>query len=322
MRNSTGRANHGCNGNSTALQQASRTIEPVNRPGGVESCPPCHEPSLRLSRPSALLASASASAAKPKLAITSSLDGKTVLPHRIHWIARPNVSQAQVRQVDFLIDGKLAWIEHMPPYNYSEDENGAHLGYLVTSWLTPGRHRFAVRAITFDGRKVTDTVTARVTARPDLPAGLAGTWQRLLSDTSAAPAPGTADNPTDNYFPSGTYTIVIDPRMLQTRWPGTFRRPQSDQTGEGWITDSDYTVAVHDAARRRPGHLRAKPRTSRDGLVVLAGRAVRRLRMVDQRRHAHPDGTGRRRPVRQPRLRLGRPVEARRMSSVGCRRAR
>lgn len=191
----------------------------------------------------ALLASASASAAKPKLAITSSLDGKTVLPHRIHWIARLNVSQAQVKQVDFLIDGKLAWIEHMPPYNYSEDENGAHLGYLVTSWLTPGRHRFAVRAITFDGRKVTDTVTARVTARPDLPAGLAGTWQRLLGDTSAAPAPGTADNPTDNYFPSGTYTIVIDPRMIQTRWPGTFRRPQSDQTGEGWITDSDYTVA-------------------------------------------------------------------------------
>ena len=117
----------------------------------------------------ALLASASASAAKPKLAITSSLDGKTVLPHRIHWIARLNVSQAQVKQVDFLIDGKLAWIEHMPPYNYSEDENGAHLGYLVTSWLTPGRHRFAVRAITFDGRKVTDTVTARVTARPDSP---------------------------------------------------------------------------------------------------------------------------------------------------------
>jgi hypothetical protein len=191
----------------------------------------------------ALLAGASASAAKPKLAVTSSLDGKTVLPHRIHWIARANVPQAQLKRVEFLIDGKLAWIEHEVPYNYSEDEKGTHLGYLVTSWLTPGRHRFAVRAIAFDGRKATDTITARVTARPELPAGLAGTWQRLLGDTSAAPAPGTADNPTDNYFPSGTYTMVIDPRMIQMRWPGTFRLPQSDQTGEGWIIDSDYTVA-------------------------------------------------------------------------------
>jgi hypothetical protein len=191
----------------------------------------------------ALLVGASASAAKPAFGIRSSLDGKTVLPHRIHWVARPHLPEAQIESVDFLIDGKLVWIEHNPPYVYSEDEDGVHLGYLVTSWLAPGRHRFAVRAIAKDGRKATATVTARVTAPLDLPTGLAGRWQRTITDTSGAPAPGTPGNPTNNYFPAGTYTMVIDPRQIQMRFPGTFRRPASDSTGEGWVLDSDYTVS-------------------------------------------------------------------------------
>src|SRR6185503_4036103 len=113
----------------------------------------------------------------------------TVLPHRIHWIARPNLPSRDIKQVDFLIDGKVAWVEHEAPYVYSENE-GKHIGYLVTSWLAPGRHRFAVRAVASDGRKATAGVTARVTPPPDLPAGLAGTWQRSISDTSGSPAPG------------------------------------------------------------------------------------------------------------------------------------
>jgi hypothetical protein len=116
----------------------------------------------------------------------------------------------------------------------------------VTSWLAPGRHRFLVRATAVDGRTAAAAaVTARVTAPPDLPPGLAGSWQRAITDTSAAPAPGTRDNPTDNYFPVGTYTMVIDRRQIQLRFPGTFRRPASDTTGAGWIFDSDYAIASH-----------------------------------------------------------------------------
>jgi hypothetical protein len=188
-----------------------------------------------------LLIGATASAAKPGFRITSNLDGKTILPHRIHWVARPSLPAIQIKKVEFLIDGKLAWVEHESPYVYSEDE-GPHLGYLVTSWLAPGRHRFAVRATAADGRKATAVVTARVTAPPDLPAGLAGTWRRTIADTSGAPAAGTPDNPTDTFAPTGAYTMVIDKRQIQMRFPGRFHRPESDNTGEGWILDSDYTI--------------------------------------------------------------------------------
>ncbi|HET6171230.1 MAG TPA: hypothetical protein VFD90_01410 [Gaiellales bacterium] len=118
---------------------------------------------------------AAAHAQKPAFKVTSSIDGKTVLPHRLRWIARPRIPAVKVDHVDFLIDGNVTWIERLPPYNFSEDEDGAHLGYLVTSWLKPGRHRFAVRVVKIDGTKVSHSVTARVVAAPDLPASLAGT---------------------------------------------------------------------------------------------------------------------------------------------------
>ena len=165
-----------------------------------------------------------------------------MLPHRLHWIARPSLSSGKVVEVDFLIDGRLAWVEKQSPYVYGEDDEG-HIGYLVTSWLSPGRHRFAVTAIAGNGRKATRVVTARVTARPALPAGLAGTWQRTIADTSAAPAAGSPGNPTQTYTPAGTYTMVIEPSEVQVRFPGTFRRPASDTTGAGWILDSDYSIA-------------------------------------------------------------------------------
>ena len=192
----------------------------------------------------ALISAVSASAADPAFTIRSSIDRETVLPHRTHWIARPSLPEAQIRQVDFLIDGKVAWSEKNAPYVYGEDEAGAHRGYLVTSWLAPGRHRFVARAIGKDGRKATTTVIARVVAPPALPASLAGTWQRVISDTSGAPAPGTSGNPTDNVFPEGTYTMAIDRRQIQMRFPGTFHRPASDTTGEGWILDSDYAITA------------------------------------------------------------------------------
>ncbi len=203
---------------------------------------PVRRTALALLAAALLLAgSASAEAAKPAFKVTTTIDGKTVLPHRIHWIARPKLSSRDIKRVEFLIDGKVAWIEYESPYVYGEDD-GKHRGYLVTSWLSPGRHRFAVRAVAADGRTGTSGVTARVTPSPDLPAGLAGTWQRTLSDTSGSPAAGGPGNPTETFTPAGTYTMVIDKRMIQMRFPGAFRRPASDTTGEGWILDSDYAI--------------------------------------------------------------------------------
>ena len=55
---------------------------------------------------------ASAAPARAPFAVRSTLDRKTVLPHRIRWLAFPHVPTSQVREVEFLIDGKVRWIEH------------------------------------------------------------------------------------------------------------------------------------------------------------------------------------------------------------------
>jgi hypothetical protein len=168
--------------------------------------------------------------------LASTLDGKTVLPHRIHWLGLPALSASKVKAVDFLIDGRLAWVEQKAPYSYADDG-----GYLVTSFLAPGRHRFTIRAIPFAGHSATDTVTARVLPAPPVPAALAGTWQRKISDTSSAPAPGSPDNPTSTLTPPGTYKITFDRRWIHDEFPCT-NSPCTFQssTGAGTEFDSDW----------------------------------------------------------------------------------
>src|SRR5262249_21807117 len=101
-------------------------------------------------------------------------------------------------------------------------------GYLVTSWLSPGRHRFRVKAIASDGRVAIDTVTARVAAPPTVPAGLHGTWQR-------APAPIATPG-----WPKGTYKLVFDKRWIALIHPGPFDPVKSIPTGEGYINYFDW----------------------------------------------------------------------------------
>src|SRR4051794_21130870 len=74
-----------------------------------------------------------------RLRVTSSLDGKRLLPHRIHWLAFPHLQTTSAVKVDFLIDGQVRWSETKAPYSYSDDG-----GFLVTSFLAPGMHRFTV----------------------------------------------------------------------------------------------------------------------------------------------------------------------------------
>jgi len=112
--------------------------------------------------------------------VTSTLDGKTVLPLRIRWAAVPHIPVAQVREVDYLIDGRRAWVEHHPPYYYGANE-GSYGNWLVTSFLSPGVHTFTVRAVTRTGGTATDTVEARVIPAPAPPARLAGAWTRIVT---------------------------------------------------------------------------------------------------------------------------------------------
>jgi hypothetical protein len=122
-----------------------------------------------------VISSPSAIASGPEVRIVSTLHGLTKLPHRIHWEATPTTSVGQMKEVDFLIDDRLAWVEHNPPYFYADDGN-----WLVTSFLEPGTHTFVPRAIAADDRTALETVTATVEAAPEPPADLAGRWSRTV----------------------------------------------------------------------------------------------------------------------------------------------
>jgi hypothetical protein len=199
------------------------------------------------------LAAATASPAASKPTIRSSLDGKRVLPHRIHWLGFPSVAGAKVKEVDFLVDGKLVWIEHHAPYTYGRDGN-----WLVTSWLRPGIHRFTVRVVTSDGARAFDTVSARTLAPPQPPAALWGAWRRTVTQAQAG-----------SQTPAGTWTLridasgwrITDPRggrnwvdvaytgagRLQARG-GIWTSPVESSGGNGWCEDTntpvDYTWQV------------------------------------------------------------------------------
>jgi hypothetical protein len=168
-------------------------------------------------------------AAKARFAVTSTLDGLTALPHRIHWQAFPRPS-ANVSEVDFLIDGKQLWVEHVSPYFYGGDSN-----YLVTSFLAPGAHAFTVRAADASGHVTTDTVTATVPAAPRPPTALAGTWKGFaLKNKNASPGSCTSLSGVPVPCPPAGYArLVISP--------------------VGWAALGTYGGALYDVAYLSPG---------------------------------------------------------------------
>ncbi|PZR82682.1 MAG: hypothetical protein DLM65_03395 [Candidatus Aeolococcus gillhamiae] len=132
--------------------------------------------------------------------MTSTLAGRSSLPPRVPWEAMPSVPSAQVSEVDFLIDGRLGWVEHKPPYVYGNDGN-----WLVTSFLMPGKHTFTVRAISTSGQSAVTTVTATVAAPPAPPAVLAGAWARRVTADDVRKA--TSGSPP----PPGDWRLTIAP---------------------------------------------------------------------------------------------------------------
>ncbi len=137
--------------------------------------------------------------------VTSNLDGESALPLRTRWIATVEPAGAVVNEVDFLIDGKVIWIEHDAPYVFGGDDSGTDLGYLITTWLSPGTHRFSVRAIGISGPPITDSLTATVAAPPRPPVALRGTWARTVTQQDIN-AVGAAQNGP----PAGGWELVFD----------------------------------------------------------------------------------------------------------------
>ena len=184
-------------------------------------------------------ASASASSARPEapaFTIGSSLDGKTVLPHRIRWIASAS-APVLFPGVEFLIDGKLVFANRLEPYAFADDgrdeaSGTRKTGYLVTSWLAPGAHRFTVRGKAIvAGRRTTaeKTVRARVSAPPSPPGQLAGTWHRRL-DVAIPPDPNRLYKSVTTQ--PGAYRIVIDRRYLRLSGPAPRKNVKIDYVAD------------------------------------------------------------------------------------------
>jgi hypothetical protein len=144
--------------------------------------------------PAPTVTSTSSSQSSAPLTVTSTLDGHTALPHRIHWEAMPSVPSADVSEVDFLIDGKSLWAEYHAPYFYGDDGN-----YLVTSFLKPGVHQFTVKVVAVDGKTASDRVTATVPSAPAPPAALTGAWKSFQKGSAAPGSP-----------PTGYWRLVIN----------------------------------------------------------------------------------------------------------------
>jgi hypothetical protein len=170
----------------------------------------------------ALAAVPLAHAAAQPFGVTTSLDGRRTLPPRIHWAVHPKLPAARVLEVDFVIDGKVRWAETSAPFVYGGHwDDGRYPGYLVTTFLRAGAHRFGVRVTDNDGRVATHTTVARVGATPEPPAELQGIWTRMVSNadlTKSDPAFGTAP-------PMGTWRLVFDHVGL---W-------ELDSTGSGLV---------------------------------------------------------------------------------------
>jgi DNA-binding SARP family transcriptional activator len=141
---------------------------------------------------------------------TSSLDGKTVLPQRMRWVVHPGVPVSAVREVDYIIDGKLRWVEHRPPYYFGGDDNGANAGYLITTWLSAGEHVFTSQVVSAGGTVAPDVVTARVLPAARPPAALAGTWTRTVTRRDQAKSTPVFGAGVGNVPPAGVWRLVFD----------------------------------------------------------------------------------------------------------------
>jgi hypothetical protein len=232
----------------------------------------------------AAILAASASPASTALSITSSLDGKRVLPLRIHWTADPSLPPSSVVRVDFLIDGRLGWSELRAPYFYGDDGN-----WLVTTFLKPGEHRFTVRVTTATGKTASDTATARVGSAPAPPASLAGTWQHTVTAADVAHATSSQPPPTgrwklkigrlgwqmtDPQDGGGAFDVAYLPhRRIQMR-PTIEMPPYPNPSNGGFCADTDplATWTAKTSPNANTMTLRpSRPDRCGDRIAILAG---------------------------------------------------
>jgi len=188
-----------------------------------------------------------------RFTLSTTLDGLSSVPHRIHWQAFPRPS-AHVAEVDFLIDGKRYWVEHHSPYYFGDDGN-----YLVTTFLAPGLHAFTVRAVDASGHIATDTVNASVPVAPRPPAALAGTWKGFAKQLGSSGSCTSNSGRVIPCPPAGYWHLVISPIGWQVY----------DTSGSGALYDVAYLP--HRLAAIETGMATGHPNTDGNAWCNFAG---------------------------------------------------
>jgi hypothetical protein len=171
--------------------------------------------------------------------VTSSLDGKTVLPIRSHWIATPNDTQS-IDHVDYFIDGYHAWTQHQAPWYYGDNGN-----WLITTFLKPGMHKFVVRAYDVANQLATDTVQAQVLPARKPPAKLAGSWKSgsqmlLIAKNGWTIHPNAIVDA--QYLTNGT--IVLGPQIIDRPEQTPYCGSNPPQTWKATIAAGDKRMTL------------------------------------------------------------------------------
>jgi hypothetical protein len=182
--------------------------------------------------------------------ISSSLERMETLPAHVRWLASATPEE-EVREVEFLVDGRRLWIDEEPPYSYGAD--GAYLG-TTRFYGEPGTSlHFTVRARLDDGRTRKEFVLAEV-PRPiksNKRAPVWGIWGRTSpSYISNPPPPGELGPFTSNLNLHGhefwvgrsidrasMYELWADERRFHVGLPifiGSTTTPGGEQ---GWTFD-------------------------------------------------------------------------------------
>jgi hypothetical protein len=151
-----------------------------------------------------------ATPASTALTVKSSIPAGSSLSQPVAWIATPS-STAGLDHVDFLIDGAVSWTEYKTPYTFNDDGNR------LQPWLLGlGPHILTVRAVTSTGGQAISTARVTVTAGPEVPATLAGTFTRSVTPADVARVDGyrTEADAKIGTTPIGVWTAYFEPSGL------------------------------------------------------------------------------------------------------------
>jgi hypothetical protein len=171
---------------------------------------------------------AGAPAESPRRAITSSIREGAPPPGPVRWQARlRGLAAADVAEMRFLIDGKVAHVERLEPYEYAGTHNR-----LLPGTLAPGSHTFAVDARLVDGGQLTAASTAKVSrrARP-IPAAVVGTWTRTVAPADVRRTEQFRNPEYGDPLPVGRWTVEIRADGV-ARYTDPFRRSDSLTVGQ------------------------------------------------------------------------------------------